>query len=369
MADAMEESAEKQDTTKDPNEGKTMLDFVKSEVGLESSEKSDAQKMGNTDEEEEETKIKTEIEGEEKKEPKEGEEEEAEDSEEKKKKEGEEKEDQESEEEDDETKAEEKAPVPYERFEEVNNKYKVSVEEYEKAKPLVEAHQQIIDYCGQYQITQEQFSRALEIQGLLNTDPQKALEKILPIVEAVQGFTGDRLPDDLQKKVDTGKMELSDAREMAKLRAQGQFGATRFQQFQQMQQQRAQTEFQRAQVNAVNAWVESKQKTDPDFKPRTDKTKPKGRYEFVYDAVVATLNERDAKGQPVHVVKEPGDLTAIMEQAYQETMKSLSPMTRKPATRKVLTHNGSGSRNTEVKIENAKSMKEAIRIAAEAHGL
>lgn len=365
MADAMEESPEKQDTTKDPNEGKTMLDFVKTEIGIKP--EGDAQKLGKTEEEEEAEEVEdtTSIEGEEKKtEPKEGEEDEEE-----KKKEGEEEEEKEGEEEEEEPQAEEKAPVPYERFEEINNKYKVSVEEYEKVKPMVEAHQQIIDYCTQNQITQEQFSNLLEIQRLLNTDPQKALEKILPIVEAVQGFTGDKLPSDLQTKVDTGKMDLADAREMAKLRAQSQLGTSRFQQYQQIQQQRAQTEFQRAQVSAVNSWVESKQKTDPDFKPRADKTKPKGRYEFVYDAVVAVMNERNERGELVHVIKNPGDLTAIMEQAYQETMKSLSPMAKKPATRKPLTHNGSGSRNTEVKIENAKSMKEAIRIAAEAHGL
>src|SRR5216110_3526366 len=51
MADGIEETVGKVDTTKDPNEGKSMLDFVKSEIGVkpEDDAKSNAQELGKTE--------------------------------------------------------------------------------------------------------------------------------------------------------------------------------------------------------------------------------------------------------------------------------------------------------------------------------
>lgn len=371
MADMIEESVQKTDTTKDPNEGKSMLDFVKSEVKLEApedkaeDEESIAQKTGKTPEE-------AAVEDSEKAADKDPGEETPEEEEERLAKEKADKEKEEEQGDEDaepEDKKEEKGPVPYERFEEVNNRYKVTVEEYERVKPLAEAHAQIQQYCEQYGITPDQFRTLLEVQRALNTNPEEGLKKLLPIVEQLQGFTGDKLPPDLQSKVDTGKMELSDAREFAKLRAQNTFGGQRFQQYQQIQAQRQQQEFQRAQVSAINSWVQGKAKVDPDFKPRADENAPRGRYEFVYDAVQSMLAERDANGQLRHVIKSPDDVPKLLEKAYQEVVKGLAPLNKKPATRKALTQNGSTSHNTEVKIENARSMKEAIQIAAAAHGL
>ena len=373
MADGIEETVGKVDTTKDPNEGKSMLDFVKSEIGVkpEDDAKSNAQELGKTEpspEEQEAARVEKE------KADKEREELLANETlEEKTAREAKEKADKEAENEeaveDEQVEEKDKGPVPYERFEEVNNKYKVTVEEYEKVKPLAESHQQIQSYCEQWGITQDQFRNLLDIQRLLNTEPEKALAKILPIVESVQGFTGDRLPPDLQKEVDQAQITLERAREVAKLRAQTQFGGQRFQQYQQIQLERQQQQFMNQQVKAVNQWVAAKAKGDPDFKPRKDANSPRGRFEFVYDAMQSMLAERDAQGQLVNVMRTPEDAPKLLEKAYQEVMKGLAPLTKRPATRKTLSQNGSTSRNTEVNIENAKTMGEAIRLAAAGHGL
>lgn len=367
MADMIEEAVAKTDTTKDLNEGKSMLDFVKSEVKIEASkdkvedEESLAQKPGTT----EEVAVEDgELEAD-PKEKTEGEEEQTE----KKPKEGEEEKGDEDAEPEDKKEEEQKGPVPYERFEEVNNKYKVTVEEYERVKPLAESRVQIQQYCERNGITTEQFRTLLDIQATINSNPEEGLKKLLPVIEQLQGFTGDKLPADLQKEVDGNQLSLERARELAKLRAQNQLGGQRFQQFQQLQAQRAQTEFQRQQVGAINSWVQAKTKIDPDFKPRADENAPRGRFEFVYDAMQSMLAERDAQGQLRHVIKSPDDVPKMLEKAYQEVVKGLAPLTKRPATRRALTQNGSTGRNTEVKIENAKSMKEAIQIAAAAHGL
>ena len=374
----IEDDVVKVDTTIDPNAGKSMLDFVKSEVKLEAP-KGDVQELSKTTAieddqmlaEKEKTPEQQEAERNEKaKLDREREELLANETVEEKlaREEKERLEKEQVDEEVVEEVVEKKDPVPYERFEEINNKYKVTVEEFEKIKPLAESHQQIQQYCEQYNITQDQFKNLLDVQRLLNTDPEKALAKIMPIVEAIQGFTGDKLPPDLQKEVDLSQISLERAREVAKLRAQSQFGATRFQQYQQMQQQKAQTAFQGAQVSAINAWIAGK-KNDLDFQPRKDDNAPRGKFEFVYDAVQSMMAERDAQGNLKHVLRVPEDVTKLLEKAYTEVTRSLSPMQRKPATKKQLTQNGSGARNTSLKPEEAKTMGEAIRMAAAQHGL
>jgi hypothetical protein len=373
------------DTKSDPNANISMVDFVRQQTGIkpeaesetevEAEAPSNAQDLGNTEPEQEDARLAKEKADKEKADAlanETPEEREAREQKERDEKEETARKEKDSKENEDGKKGGEeqkpKDPVPYERFEEVNTKYKQTAEEYEKIKPLAESHAAIQEYCSQWGITQDQFRNLLEVQRLLNTDPAKALEKILPIVEQVQGFTGDKLPADLQKEVDMAQLPLERAREIAKLRAQNQLGGQSFQRYQQIQQERAQQQFQADQVKAVNAWMDSK-KNDLDFKPRADKNGPKGRFEFVYDAMQARLAERDAQGRLVHEFKNPNDVTKLLEECYQEVVRSLAPLSRKAATKPRLTHGGSGSHNTgEFKPENAKSMAEAIRGAAAKHG-
>src|SRR6266705_5938999 len=338
-----EELGEQQTATApeaDPNEGKTLLDAVKAAVGEGGPERSegegDAQKLSTTEEAETaeggEPKEKVDEKGE-------------------------------AATEEAPTEAEpEKGPIPYERFEEVNTKYQQANEELERVKPLAEHHQKIVEYCTANNITQEQFSNLLEIQRLLNTEPEKALAKILPIVEAVQGFVGDRLPPDLQTKVDTGKIELEDARELAKSRAKIQFGATRYEQYQRIQQQREQATFQQQLVNSATAWVDAKRKANPDFAPKAKADLPDGLYEQTYDRFEAQLYRRNANGEPANPIRTAADIAALMERSYGDTLKAREALVKKPTIKQGLSHTRSGQVNNAKSYEEAKTLREAINM-------
>src|SRR5436190_4443980 len=215
--DGIEETSVKTDTTKDPNEGKSMLDFVKSEIGVKTEDdaKSNAQELGKTElspEEQEAARVEKEKADKAREELLANETPEEKTAREEKEKADKEAEGEEAVE-DEQTEEKDKGPVPYERFEEVNNKYKVTVEEYEKVKPLAESHQQIQSYCEQWGITQDQFRNLLEINRLLNTEPEKPQAKILPIVEPSKGSTATRWHPDPLKGVDQAPLPLDRAGE------------------------------------------------------------------------------------------------------------------------------------------------------------
>jgi len=255
----------------------------------------------------------------------------------------------------------EEKPIPYERFKEVNEKWQKTQTELEEVKPIVEHHNQIVQFCTAKNISQQQFSEGLEVMGLINTNPKEALVKLNKLVEDLQGFVGDRLPADLQAKVDNGKLELVDAKELAQARAQARYGERSLQQYQQMRAQERQTNLHHSMISAVNSWVDSK-KNDPDFKPKAKADGPDGKWERVYDKVAALLNQVDVSGKVVNKVETPQQMAALMERAYQAVHSSMA-VVKKPATRKPLMHNGSSRSNGTAKIENAKTMREAIELA------
>lgn len=265
--------------------------------------------------------------------------------------------------------AEDKGPIPYERFQEKVKEVETLKHSFEEVQPKVQNYDNITNFCQQNQITVEQFNGALEIQALLNTDPAKALERLKPLVEQLQGFTGDKLPDDLQAKVDTGKLELEDAREIASLRAKSQFGEKKVQFDRQAYERQAAKKFEQECNVAASSWETAKRTSDPDYRPKAKDTDPDGKWEMTRDKYLAMLNQtrKDAAtGQVVYVnpINTPQEMTQLMEKAYaavHSTFANRFNGGRKP-TRKSLNSSGSSSRSSQQTIEGAETMRDAIQI-------
>lgn len=333
----------------DANAGKSMLDFVKEQVPVNEDEQDEPSEESSPEEEPKEIGDKPE---EKEESPKEDE----------KKEDSEQKEDGSEDEEKVDVDQTQQGPVPYQRFQEVNEKYKKLEQEHGQAKPTIEAHNAIVTYCNQNNITQEQFSKALEVQALLNSNPEEALKRLLPIVEAIQGYTGERLPKDLQEKVDTGKMELDDARKWARDRAQISFGKTSAEHLQRARQQEQQQTLQRSLLTAVDTWAKQRMGADPDFKPKANDNLPDGKFELVYAKFNSLLHATDAQGKLLNSASSPQEMTSLLQRAYDDVQKALAPLVRKPATRKTLSHNGSSRTATSKSFEQAGSMSEAVKL-------
>ena len=74
------------------------------------------------------------------------------------------------------------------------------------------------DWAQRSGLTQEEFTRGLELSALIKADPFKALEAVTPIYQELQRRAGAVLPDDLNDAVRTGEMTETHAQELARLR-------------------------------------------------------------------------------------------------------------------------------------------------------
>ncbi len=239
-------------------------------------------------------------------------------------------------------------PVPRERFKEVTDKVSVLTQQVQEVEPIVQRHVELINYCRQHNITEEQFVKSLEVQRLINTDPEAALKALLPMVEALQGYVGEKLPDDLNAAVKSGDITMEWAKQLARARA-GQAGAQRT--AEQVRQQRQQMDQQRAAEQAQTAmlqWEQSKMGTDPDFNPRKDGTF--GKFELVRSRFIELTNHQ----RPQNV----SDLVNLAEQAYRDISKARAnghgPVKKAPLTSKT------SSTTTSTKEEPPKTVEEAM---------
>src|ERR1041385_6709447 len=166
-------------------------------------------------------------------------------------------------------------PVPYTRFQEVIAERTELKQKYEQAQPIVENYTRITDFCREHTITPDQFEKAMRVQALLNTNPSEALKELVPIVEALQGFVGNKLPDDIQKAVDEGKIDPSLARDYAQARAQAKYRESMAKQNAEVAQRTAQERAVAETTKAAADWERAKRTSDPDYVP-VEKGKPDG---------------------------------------------------------------------------------------------
>lgn len=264
-----------------------------------------------------------------------------------------------------EKKTEEEQHVPYERFKEINDAKVRLEDEVRMVEPKVKAYESITNYCQERNITPEQFNEALTVQGLINSDPAKALEKLLPIVEQLQGFTGNRLPNDLQQRVDSGKMEYETAKEIASLRAQVQFGQRKVEFDNKANLLKQQQKLQAELNNAAASWERTKRTSDPDYKPKSSETAPDGVFEITRDKFLAAIGQTmtdPVSGQLKYVnqLSSPQDMNALQEKCYNAAKQLFRPRNQKP-TPKRLPSNGSSGVTSAGTIASAPTMLDAVK--------
>jgi len=263
-------------------------------------------------------------------------------------------------------KVEDKGPVPLERFQEVVKARQEIERTLEEVKPLADQHRKNVEYCQQAGITPEQYREALEVQALINSNPAEALKRLSAVVDALQGVTGGKLPADLQGEVDAGDLPLARAKEIAQLRAQQQHGQRYAQAAQRSVQQQQAQRTQEMLLNSAQTWEAEKRKTDPDYRPRKDKSEPLGKFEMTQACFLQKLHAQDERGQFVNPATTPAQMTALLEEAYQEVNATFRAQRPKPPAKSALTHKNS-STNPPKSYEQAKTLKEAVEMAVANH--
>ena len=254
-----------------------------------------------------------------------------------------------------------KNPVPYERFEEVNTKKEELEQRFEQLKPLLEAQQSVINHCVENNISEQQFYYWMDIAGLANSNPIQALEKLQPILEQLQGLSGDSLPKDLQEMVDNNEIPLALAKRLAKAEAMTKFGEGRSKVIEQKSKeqlmQEKQKQFFTELTNSMEQWKQRKATSDPDFMPKQGKEAPDGKFEFFLDKFELEVS----RSKP----KSAQELVALADKVYA----SLGTAFEKLFPKKAATRHVHSNRSTTTGNGAPKSLDDAISQAAAKHGI
>lgn len=208
-----------------------------------------------------------------------------------------------------------KGPIPYERFQEVNEKVKGYEEQLEQHQPYLEAQRSINDFCTRNEITNEEFGEALQLAAALKKDPARAYEILKPRLPQLQEVSGEKLSPEYQKMIDDGHdPEL--VKRVAKAEANKKFAEQQVSRTKEQAQQKAvQDHVVRMHTSLVN-WTKGEQAKDPDFK--------EGGKKHSMFLRLAT-HEVQTKGAP-----DEGKLLGILKQIKQEVDQVFSQIQPAP---------------------------------------
>ena len=226
----------------------------------------------------------------------------------------------------------------------------------------VENFRQFQSTVRQAGLSAQDVDTGFEIMRLMKHDPAAAYVKLQPFLEQLQHFTGERLPADLQQKVEAGLVDTDTARELARTRAGKQHVETRVAQDAESRRVQAEQDAaarQQAELKthmeacatAVSSWENQWKKDDPDYA----KKQP-----LVDAMVVKMLQERDTRGQPVHVIGNPEDAVNLTKKAREEVERTLGPVLARRDARRTVT----GGAPAAQAAPQPKTLLEAVKAAA-----
>lgn len=254
-------------------------------------------------------------------------------------------------------KVEEKGPIPYERFQEVNSQ-KVELEsKWKEAEPLVEAHKSVVDFCQKNDIAPEEFQFWLDIAAKAKNDPNAALEALAPQLKQLQAFKGEELDPELKAAVDSGEITLPMAKRLAAAEAQKKWGEAQTKKQQERQEAQLAHRYQEEMKSSLVSWAESKGKSIPDFKPKSA-----GQDDGIFELFI----HKYMADAPHAKLTDQKSLTSFAEKTLESVLKSVkrfSPVST--ATNKVL--RTSQTNNGASKTPN--SVDEVIAATARKHGI
>jgi hypothetical protein len=250
--------------------------------------------------------------------------------------------------EDDEEGETEKLPFnDHPRWKQVLKERKDLKAKLEEANPLAETARGLQRFCQENNVSQDELTDALQLAALAKRDVT-AFRRVMQ--ERLEGFDialGTKLPADLQKKVDDGKIDEDGAKEIAQARIQAKHAQNGQQSAQQIAEQRLHRDI----GVAVDAWEASLKKGDPSWDSRRD---------TLQDRFLALCREN-----PPRNVQEAIQLA---EKANTEVKKRFSKFAPKPQKRKVLSSTGSSTnKGEELNLDSLDNMTDFVKRVAARH--
>ena len=193
----------------------------------------------------------------------------------------------------------------------------------------------------------------LEITGLIRNNPRAALERMLPVVRALEKIVGETLPPELQQRVDQGFLTEQDAKAQARATADATLANRRATALTNQQQaERAATEQKAATdqtLSSVETWEKDKAKSDPDWHLKQGA--------IAEQVELAILQEATRRGAPWFPT--PQEAVRLSEDALKKVDERYSRYVPKP---KAISPAVGGASNRST--AEPKSMLDVVRMGA-----
>lgn len=136
-------------------------------------------------------------------------------------------------------------------------------------KPAAERFNAISSYMAENDLNVDEVNQGFEIMAALKHDPARAIQLLQPHIQYLRQFSGEVLPEDIQRQVDEGEISEPAARRLVQAETQRSFEQHRREQdasrYQQTEQQRYAQANHQAMVHTVSQWEAQTKKSDPDY--------------------------------------------------------------------------------------------------------
>lgn len=218
--------------------------------------------------------------------------------------------------------------------------------EVEALKPKAERFDAMHRMMTDNGLSPEEVTAGFNIMALMRSDPVKALEALRPYMDQLELITGNKLPDDLTERVESGEMTETAAQEMARLRAGSAQAEARAKRDNEAHALEAQRTNETAMRNSVASWEHQWRTSDPDYAKKAP---------LVKSTVIALMHER---GRP----KTVADAVKLSKDALEAVEKQLGAVVApKPKVVAPVTRASSGEPKAK-----PKSLREAMDAALSA---
>lgn len=156
-------------------------------------------------------------------------------------------------------------------------------------------------FMREHELSAEEVQQGFEIMALMKHDPAAALQKLAPHLSNLELATGNRLPEDLQEKVDAGEVTPEIARETAKARMDAAAAQARAERAGQTVERTHAQQLAQSMKSAVSEWEDGIKARDPDYSHMQS---------FVIDRTRVLMGQTPPR--------TPDEAKALVQQAYND---------------------------------------------------
>lgn len=145
-------------------------------------------------------------------------------------------------------------------------RWKEMISERDVLKPKAEQYEKITSFMTSNGLTTEEVAEGFQIMALMKNNPAEAHKRISEYKAKLDAFVGEKLPEDLNKRVQEGFDSPETAKELARLKAEKQLYEQRQQYAYEQQALQA-----RGRIHsAVANWEQQMKAKDPDWSAKQD---------------------------------------------------------------------------------------------------